>query len=1087
MRRLIPWSRNRLDARAAIGWCAVVVLLGALATADGLVAVMIGALMAAIYGAIRWRGPRRMRKAVIALTGAVAASGLIAALALPVYAQRPDPLMMNLTPEQPMASASPTLAGSRPRPVFDVLGYVASDYEDSAAGVDRDVSRVTTLAPTGVSLGSKSGTLEVADATDTLVRAHAEGTRALAVVSNFDGTDFNGARVARLLHDPSATRTFVSALSRLVAKKGWDGVVIDFEKLTPAVRSSFPALLRSIKEVLGARSVDVAVPAFTDPHDPDLASYDLHAIAAAVDSVTWMAYDQHELSTGPGPIAGLGWINTGLDVALAQIPASKLLLGVAAYGYAWSSPGHAVEYSANSARALVAKPGATVHWDGASGEWTGRLADHQTIWYSDGRSMAVRAQLALDRHLAGIAIWRIGAEEPGALDQLPVAAKPAMTQKILNTPPLRTIQDVRASGVVALTFDDGPDPRWTPQVLAILRKEHVPATFFVIGQQAEAHPSLVRAEVRDSNVVGNHTYSHKNLGREGIWRAKLEILAGAAVIEGITGRVPYLFRSPYGAGDRSGTKLGGDQLANDLGEHAVSWNIDTLDWTKPSPAEIAARVDRQIQERSVVLLHDGGGDRSNTLIALPKIIQQLKAKHYLFTTVDGLDGSIASPYIARHGAFSEGRGLAIMAGFRLWVAVRRSFMLILSVIAALSLLRLLWSVPLALVQTRRHRRWVRARPNGPRVAPWPTVSIAVPAHDEARVIAKTILALQGLRHPDGPSAMEIIVIDDGSTDATAAVALHAAVGPIATRVISQPPAKKAGALNRAFAEARGDVVVVIDADTVVDPGLIEAFLPHYDDPTVGAVAGNVKVGNQRSIFGKLQALEYVVSLNLDRRAQAAANVMAVVPGAAGSFRRSAVLAAGGYSADTLVEDADLTVTLLGDGWRVPYEPGAVAYTEAPQTLRDVVRQRRRWAFGTVEVLLKHRELLLSRRAGRVGLLGLPWMLVSQVVLPLFGPLCEVFLLYLLLVHNLGEAAGILLLAAAADLVLCVSIVLLNRESPRLLLYIPLLRLIWRPLQLYAIGASTTRWLSGQSDGWRKVTRYDSVDLALVHRTATAAS
>ena len=1073
-------AHRHRDTRAVIGWAAATVIVASLATVDGLVAVVIGTSMAAIYGAIRWRSPGRVRKVAIGATATVAVGGMVVALALPVYAQRPAPLIVNVSPQQSTSASSPL--GSD-RPTFDVLGYVASDYEDSAAGVDRDVSRVSTLAPTGISLGATPGTLEVADATDTLVRAHAEGTRAVAVVSNYDGTDFNGARVEALLRDPHATQVFISGLARLVAQKGWDGVVIDFERLTPAVRRSFPALLRSLDQALGSRSVDVAIPAFTDPNDPDLAAYDLAAIGQAADRVTWMAYDQHELASAPGPIAGVAWLNAGLDLALKKIPSSKLLLGVAAYGYAWSSPGHATEYSSSASIAMSKRPGSTVHWDETTGEWTGKLADHRTIWYEDGRSMALRTQMALDRHLGGIALWRVGSDEAGALEQLPAAARKSPASSLTKAHLLRSVRDVRASGVVALTFDDGPDPQWTPQVLAILRSEHVPATFFVVGQSAEKHQSLVRDEVRDGNVVGNHTYSHKDLSHVGTFGSKAEILGGSAVIEGITGRVPYLFRSPYGAGDRSGVRVGGDQLANDLGEHSVTWNVDPLDWSKPIAKTIADRVAGQIQERSIVLLHDGGGDRSRTIAALPTIIHRLKAEHYLFTTVDGLDGSIASPYVARTSAISKVRGLTIVAAFRLWIAMRRSFLLVLSLIAALSLVRLLWSVPLALLQAARHRRWSRRLPVA-RTLPWPRVTIAVPAHDEAPVIAKTLRALQALRHPDGPSAMEIIVIDDGSSDGTADVARRAVEGPIPTRVISQPASKKAGALNRAFSEATGEIVVVIDADTVVDAGLVEAFLPHYDDPRVGAVAGNVKVGNQETIFGKIQALEYLVALNLDRRAQAAANVMAVVPGAAGSFRRSAVIEAGGYCTDTLVEDADLTVTLLGDGWRIPYEPNAIAYTEAPETLRDVVRQRRRWAFGTVEVLRKHRHRLLARRAGRVGLLGLPWMLLSQVVLPLLGPLCELFLIYLLLVHNITEAGGILLLAAAADVVLCVVVVVANRESPRLLLYVPLLRLVWRPLQLYAIAISTMRWLGGQGDVWRKVTRYDSVDVSLLHGSTT---
>ena len=1071
-------AKRRVEPRKIIAVTVVAVVVAALATVDGLVAAVFGVSIAAIYAAVHWRGPRRLRRTAIATTTVLLICGVVAALALPVYSQRPSPLVINLSAESAATRTSSPLTDARPS--FDVLGYVASDYEDTSAGVDADVTSVTSLAATGITLGKQSGTLEVADAGDTLVRAHAQLTRALAVVSNFDGSNFNGDRVERLLDDPHSRRKVISALTKLVSQKGWDGVVIDFENLTPGVRRSFPSFLRDLHEALGSRTMDVAVPAFTDPKDPDLFAYDMKAIASAADRVTWMAYDQHELTTAAGPIASLDWTRASLDLALRTIPSSKLLLGIASYGYAWSSPGHAVEYSARQAAALAAAPGARVSFDAVAGEETGTLADHRTIWYPDRRSMALRSQLALDRHLGGVALWRVGAEEPGALDALPAAAKrqrPLASSSDTRARGARAVEDVHVNGVVALTFDDGPDPRWTPKLLGVLRREHVPATFFVIGQQAQQHQGLVREAMRDGNVIGNHTYSHKNLATISTLRAKVEILGGAAVIEGITGHKAVLFRSPYGAGDMSGKKVGGDQLANDLGEHAVAWNVDPQDWAQPGAARIATRVASQMQERSVVLLHDGGGDRSQTLAALPQIIENLKRRGYLFTTVDGLDGSIGSPYAPRHGLFARLRGLAIVAGFRMWVAGRETSLLLLAVVAMLSIARLVWSVPLALLQAVRHRRWRRRTPpaTAPRTgAPWPTVTIAVPAHNEAVVIAKTVTSLQALRHPEGRGSIEILVIDDGSTDDTATLAKQAAAGDPAVRVISQTASKKAGALNSAFSEAGGEIVVVIDADTVVDAGLVEAMLPHFDNPRVGAVAGNVKVGNQKTLFGKLQALEYVVSLNLDRRAQAAADVMAVVPGAAGAFRRSAVLSAGGYSTDTLVEDADLTVTLLSAGWSIRYEPRAIAHTEAPETMRDVIRQRRRWSFGTIELLGKHERRLLARGGGRVGLFGLPWMLLSQVVLPLFGPFTDLFLVYLLLVHNFNEAGGVVALSVAADLAVCAVAVVLNRERWSMLLYVPLLRLVWRPIQLYAIGASMTKWLGGETDFWRTVTRYGTV-------------
>ena len=427
MAERVAGHEPRLDecpgARRGARGVACILLAGgllALSTVDVLVAVMIGALIGAVCIAVKWRGPKRLRRVAVGATATVSAAAVAAALALPVYAQRPAPLIINLTPARKAANASPLGVD---RPSFEVLGYVASDYEDTAAGVDADASRVTALAPTSVSLGSKPGTIEVADASDTRMRAHAEGTRALLVVSNYDGTDFNGDRVQALLESKAATSKFISALTSLVARGGWDGAVIDFENLHAATRNSYPALLRSLAGVLGTRTLDVAVPAFTDPSDPDLAAYDLAAIGAAVDRVAWMAYDEHELTTAAGPVASLAWVQKGLDVALAKIPAAKLQLGIASYGYAWRSSGDATEYSARALHTMVASGKAAVHWDAKAGEWTGKLSDGRTVWYSDGRSMAAAAQIALDRKLGGVALWRVGADEPGALDQLPAAAK----------------------------------------------------------------------------------------------------------------------------------------------------------------------------------------------------------------------------------------------------------------------------------------------------------------------------------------------------------------------------------------------------------------------------------------------------------------------------------------------------------------------------------------------------------------------------------------------------------------------------------------------------------------------------------------
>ena len=1011
---------------------------------------------ASVVFVVRRHTHRSARLALASLVAGATAVSVLAALALPSYKSPPGPLVLNdLGPAPALPSGA----------AFDVLGFVAPDLDNSAAGVDRDAARLSTLAATGITLGSSPGSIDVTAAGDVRVRAHLHGAHGLAVVSNFDGTAFNGDRAARTLNLAEARRKLTSALAQEVVRSGWDGVVLDLEALPGSVRSTYPLLVRAVSEALGDRRVVVAIPAFDTPDHPALAAYDLAALGGVADQVVWMAYDEHALPDPPGPVAGLPWVRRGLTVAEGAIPRAKLLLGIPGYGYAWSgSGGPTTELTVPEAQELASQPGSQATWDDQEQEWRVLTADGRTMWFDDGRSFAVRSALAASEGLGGVALWRVGAEDASALDQLP---GPALKHPV--TRPDRPVKQVQAAGLVALTFDDGPDPRWTGRILEILREKQVPGTFFVIGAQAQRYPSLVREENRNGHIVANHTYTHHDLSKMPVLQAKAELLGTNATIEAITGRKPVLFRSPYGAEESGGRGVGVDQLAADVGLRAVGWNDDSEDWREHDAQAITRHVLDSATERTVVLLHDGGGDRSGTVAALGPMIDGLRARGFLFTTVDGLDASIASPYRERRGAAAQLRGLAIIAGYRLETAARRVTILLLLAVALVCILRVVGGGPLALAQARSARR--KRRRDGDRVsgeAGCVSFSVVIPAHNEARVIGKSLAAIGWADWDD----VEVIVVDDGSTDGTAEIA---AAFPV--RVIRQPRTGKAGALNAGIAAASGEIIVVVDADTVLSPGFLTAMAPHFADPAVGAVAGNVKVGNRRSLLARLQALEYLISLNLDRRAQAQLNIISVVPGAAGAFRRAALLRVGGYPTDTLVEDADLTVTLLSAGWRIPYEAAAVAWTEAPERISAVVRQRRRWAYGTVQLLAKHAAALLDPSAGRIGLFGLPWILLSQVVLPIVGPLADLYLLYLVITGNRGAAAVILGMALALDAIVAVAAVVAEREEPSLVLMAPLLRVLWRPLQLFAVFCSVHRWTHGGAERWRRVERYNTVEVA----------
>jgi peptidoglycan/xylan/chitin deacetylase (PgdA/CDA1 family) len=186
----------------------------------------------------------------------------------------------------------------------------------------------------------------------------------------------------------------------------------------------------------------------------------------------------------------------------------------------------------------------------------------------------------------------------------------------------------RRRRVVALTFDDGPGP-FTPQVLSILERNHINGTFFMIGQQVRGSDALLRRSLRDGNALGNHTFTHANVSGGGL--GQLTSTQGA--IRRASGYTPCLFRAPYGA--VSGTIIG---QARGLGMDTIEWDVDPRDWSTPGTGAIYSRIVGAARPGSIILMHDGGGPRGQTVAALPRIIATLRRRGYGFVTVPQLLG-----------------------------------------------------------------------------------------------------------------------------------------------------------------------------------------------------------------------------------------------------------------------------------------------------------------------------------------------------------------------------------------------------------------------------------------------------------------
>lgn len=1055
--------------RRPVSVVALLLVIAVVAHADVVAAGVLAVGLLSIWFVVRQRGRRRVWMSAAGVVTGVTLVGMTAALAVPTFRSGHDPLLVPAD-QSTLSSDVHHRHGS-----FELNGYVVSDNDNAATAVDAQAPNLSSVSATG-GLVNPDGTFQYVPAQNALVHAHFGGARAQLVVQNYDpslgqGGDFSPSLAAAALATPATRQTFATAVAREVSRDHWDGVVVDFEQLAAADQAGLVDLLTRLRASLpsGTR-LTVAVPV-PQADNPSSLGYDMAALARVVDVVQLMTYDQNDPTSSPGPIDSTAWVEAATVAALKSVPADKLQIGAASYGYAWgpSSAQLGQSFSPSDGRAAAAADHVTPVWDAAGNGWTARLHDGTVLWWSDNRSIATIVGIALRHHLEGAAVWDLSTSESLA----GISAGVPLDRVAVSDTLARGIMSVQGRGLVALTFDDGPNPTWTPQILAVLQRYGVPATFFDVGMNAEANPGLVQQEVAQGDVVGNHTYSHLDLTALPLWRAKLEIAANNWVLQGITGREPTLFRSPYGAQELTDAQSASHQdLAASLGMQPVGWNVDPLDWARPGVQHIVDAATSSTAVDQVILLHDGGGDRAQTVAALPQIIERMHARGYVFVTPDQLDASLGAPYRpAAQGFWRSAVEMASIATYRLWVSAHEVTVWALAVIGALSLLRLLVSFPLAVLHRRRSRRSAVASHEG---SDQRTVTVLIPAHNERATIATTMAALARVQGP----VVQVIVAENGSTDGTAEVARAEAVSHphVPWDIRECGTVGKAGALNACLPDVVGDVVVLLDADTVLDPDFVTAVLPHFDAPDVGAVAGNVKVGNRATLLGRLQAFEYIASLALDRRAQAQLGVVSVVPGAAGAFRRDALVRVGGWPSRTLTEDADLTVELLAAGWRIPYESRAISWTEAPATVGDLVRQRRRWSFGTTQVTELHRHRMLARSSGRLGYLGLPWLTLSQVVLPAVGPVVDLFLVWLVLNGDWAVAAGMLGIALAMDAVVAAWALRSDGESLRYLALVPAARFLWRPLVLFAVAGSLRSWLLGRTIGWNQAVRHNTATL-----------
>jgi cellulose synthase/poly-beta-1,6-N-acetylglucosamine synthase-like glycosyltransferase/peptidoglycan/xylan/chitin deacetylase (PgdA/CDA1 family)/spore germination protein YaaH len=1030
-------------------------------------------------------------------------------------------------PGKPALAANPQLA----------IAFHAPWDGSSVASLSRHVEQLDWLIPGWISVtGPTHQTTVFRDSAGrAIINKAVHKPVLIPMVQNAIEGVWDGPSSAALFADPKARGVFLDKLVAFLAVNHAGGVFYDFEDLPPSAHRDYRVFLAETKARFAARGWVVAIAAPIGNEDWDLPSY-----AAVTDKIFLMAYDEHETGGPAGPIASQRWFARSVADAARGIPASKLVVAVGSYAYDWHEGG-GEPLDVEEAWQNAADSGTVPSFDKASENSSFAYSEgnvrHQ-VWLLDAASAYNQIAFLNRAGLHSVALWRLGSEDPSiwsifgrdhrtlpvpdSIDNMPagtnvdiegngeilkISAEPVAGVRDAIVAADGTISDINfirlpspyvvqrtgyRTNQLALTFDDGPDSEWTPQVLDILKQKNVPATFFIVGENALTQRPLLERMIAEGHEVGSHTYTHPNLANVSQQQVRFELNANQRLFQAFTGRSLRLFRAPY-FGDAEPTTA--DEIvpaleAQQRGYISVGLHVDPGDWKRPGVQQIVDATIEQVTDgpkpcddaspsncsRNIILLHDAGGNRQETVEALPIIIDKLRAMGYSFVPVSTLAGLTRDASMPMISASDQIAARADLALFTTLGGIVIGLHWLFAIAITIGILRALALSALALIQAKREGRTVF-----PPIDPTRFVTVMIPAFNEERVIVR---AVQGVL-ASTEVQIEVIVIDDGSSDQTSALVAAAFADDPRVRLLTLPNGGKARALNRGLELAKGEIVIALDADTQFETTTIARLARWFDDPALGAVAGNAKVGNRVNIVTKWQALEYITAQNLERRALARLNAMTVVPGAVGAWRLAAIQSVGGYPDDTLAEDQDLTIAIQRAGWKVRYDQYAIAWTEAPETMRALAKQRFRWAFGTLQCLWKHGGAIGSSKPRGLGWVGLPQAIVFQIVLAAISPIIDLALLVSFALtyvavqahgwaqtsHDVETMLLYWLVFTAIDvLAATIAFALERREQWRLLWLLIPQRIGYRQVMYYVVLKAIAQALRGPMVGWGKLQR-----------------
>ncbi|MEP7231513.1 MAG: glycosyltransferase [Ginsengibacter sp.] len=978
--------------------------------------------------------------------------------------------------------------------------------------------------------------------------------RIMPMVSNFKNvqTGFDGKLLHKIFSDSVLENNFIKQIVDTLSYYQLAGINIDFEELIESSNEPLTLFQKKLYEALHAKNMIVSID--VEPKNND---YDYSKLSDYNDYIILMAYDEHNNSTGSGPISSQKWIEDASAWAAKRIDPSKIILGIGGFGYDWASKKYDTTYiyndAINKAKALDAKiaydnDSYNLHFNYVSEEIdsTGSIdkIPHE-VWFTDAATTFNILRFSDDFPMAGTALWRLGSEDqrmwkyynrnlsntallkqpfnfdslstiPVILNNVGFEGEGEVLDIIYSPQPGKISLEIDSteqliaeqnyiqlpSGYVIrkfaedttegkghkliLTFDDGPSGEFTPEILDILERERVPATFFVVGINAEQNIPILQRIYRDGFEIGNHTFTHHNIANMSMQRAALEMKLTRLLIESITGHSTILFRAPYNADSQPQTfeELAPIERSRSENYLTINESIDPNDWAPGIIADsIFDRIVKQVKEgnASIILLHDAGGEtREATVEALPRIIDYFKKQGYVFTTVADLMGKTKEEVMPRV-ATSRDRWTRkfnfFLAEAGYWSGHFLFSLFITGIL--LSVGRILFMAVLASIQkskekspTTKHTALLSFNKTK-----WPLVSIIIPAYNEQVNAIRTINSLLAQDYPQ----LEIIFVDDGSKDETfSKVSEHFSTNN-KVQVHTKSNGGKASALNFGIQKSIADFVVCIDADTQLKTDAVTELMKKFDSENVATVAGNVKVGNEVNMITRWQSIEYITSQNFDRRAFDLLNCITVIPGAIGAFKKDAVLISGGFTTDTLAEDCDLTMRLHRNGYHIRNCTSAISYTEAPETFRQFLKQRFRWSFGVMQCFWKHRDTVFNPRFKNFGMVAMPNILIYQMILPILAPLADIILVISLLAASFGIVVASIphiiiyyIIFSFIDIAGAALAFAYEKENYVKLLWMIPQRLVYRQLMYYILIKSFNKAIKGELQGWGALKRTGSV-------------